>query len=147
MNRNAKRKMISEMQTHCCKIAAMMAANSYDYARSGVPTLITNKIALATLAQAYKKFIKNDCRLITQRITFEQSRAFPRNSVIKVPACSVLAVHQDIKTHFVYGLQYCDAEYLSEAERYEIAKTAAIEEVRSHASYAGFPINNAIGFH
>ena len=147
MNRQAKRKMISEMQTHCCKIAAIMATKSYDYARSGVPIPITNKIALDTLAQAYNKFIRNDCRLITQRITFEQSRAFPRNSAIKAPACSVLAVHQDIETHFVYGLQYCDAPLLTEDQRYEIAKLAAIKEVRRHAKYAGFPMNNAVGFH
>ena len=52
----------------------------------------------------------------------------------------MLAVTNDIDTHVVYGLQYCNAPFLTKEERYEIATRAAIEEVCWHAGYAGFPI-------
>ena len=147
MNRYARRKMISEMQANCKKVASVMAADSYDYARLGVPIRITNKLAIDTLTQAYEEFIQNGCKLITQRITFEQSKAFPRNSSVTQNACSVVAVSHDLNTHFVYGLQYCDAPFLSEDERFEIARRAAIDEVRRHSEYAGFPISKVIGDH
>ena len=135
-----RRKVISQMKAHCESVAAVMAADTYDFSQSGVPMRITNKIAIDTLSHAYEKFINNNCKLITQRITLEQSKAFPRNSEITVQACSVLAVTNDIDTHVVYGLQYCDAPFLTKEQRYEIATRAAIEEVCWHAGYAGFPI-------
>jgi hypothetical protein len=139
--------MISEMQANCKKVASVMAADSYDYARFGVPIRITNKLAIDTLAQAYEKFIKNGCKLITHRVTLKQSKAFPRNASITQTACSVVAVSYDLNTHFVYGLQYCDSPFLSEDERFEIARRAAIDEVRRHSEYAGFPISTTIGCH
>jgi hypothetical protein len=57
--------LISQMKAHCERVAAVMAADTYDFSQSGVPMRITNKIAIDTLSHAYEKLINNNCKLIT----------------------------------------------------------------------------------
>jgi len=141
MNRQKKRKMLVELRNNSQKVAAVMAANSYDYTPDGVPILISNPIAIKVLERGYKKFFKNNCRLFTERISFKESQAFPRNKGVTKQACSVLAIGEDIEGHLVYGLKYCDATTLNIYERYEIARRAAIEETKTQCKYAGFPMD------
>ena len=78
---------------------------------------------------------------------FDESKAFPRNSAMAAGACSVLAVSQDPKGHLAYGLSYCDKKFLSEDQRYQAAKIAAIREVNELVWYSGLPINETFGTH
>lgn len=141
MNRQKKRKMLVELRNNSQKVAAVMAANSYDYTSDGVPILISNPIAIKALERGYIKFFKNNCRLSTEQISFKESQAFPRNKGVTEQACSVLAIGEDIEGHLVYGLKYCDATTLHISERYEIARRAAIEETKTQCKYGGFPMD------
>jgi hypothetical protein len=97
--------------------------------------------AIKALERGYIKFFKNNCRLSTERISFKESQAFPRNIGVTKQACSVLAIGEDIEGHLVYGLKYCDATTLKISERYEIARRAAIEETKTQCNYAGFAMD------
>ena len=78
---------------------------------------------------------------------FDESEAFPRNSTMAAEACFASVVSQDQKDRLAYVLSYCDKKFLSEDQRYQAAKIAAIREVSELVRYSGFSVNETLETH